>query len=136
MSSPASLRQIPPLAVLYEWPRVAPLVRQAMEQGDGCYLEADVAMACMAGQWQLWVSGSGGEIKAVLITEILNFPRKRKCLLRYAAGTLGGILPHWEVFASWAREQGCDMVEIYGREGWEKTLPEWKKCHAVFQREL
>ena len=134
--APADLHLIPPLAVLHEWPRVAPFVRRALEHGEGSYLEADVAMACMAGQWQLWVIGQDDEIQAVGITEIVNFPRQRKCLIRYLSGTLEAVLPHWAVFESWAREQKCHTFEIYGRKGWERVLSDWKKQHVIFTRNL
>ncbi len=135
-SSPGSLRLIPPLAVLHEWPRVASFVRRALERGEGSYLEADVALACMAGQWQLWVMGQDGEIKAVGVTEIVNFPRLRKCLIRYLSGDLETIMPHWAAFESWARERECHVLEIYGRKGWERVLPDWTKRHVIFTREL
>ncbi len=132
----ADLRQIPALDVLHEWPRVAPFVRKALEHGEGSYLEADVGHYCMTGEWQLWVIGRGGKIQAVGITEIVNFPRQRKCLIRYLSGDLQEILPHWAVFESWAREQGCTRFEIYGRKGWERVLPDWTKQHVIFTRNL
>jgi len=131
-----SLRLIPPLAVLHEWPRVESLVRRGLEQGEGTYLETDVAHYCMTGQWQLWVMGDEGEIKAVGITEIVNFPRQRKCLLRYLAGDLKAVLPHWDTFESWAREQGCHVFEIYGRKGWERILSDWTKQYVILTRKL
>ena len=135
-SSPGSLRQIPPLAVLHEWPRVAPLVRLALAHGEGSYLETDVANYCINGVWQLWVIGGEGEIKAIGISEVVTFPRQKKCLIRYLAGDLEAALPHWPAFESWAREQGCHVFEIYGRKGWVRKLHGWREVSAILQRTI
>ena len=135
-TAPGSLRQIPPSAVLHEWPRVAALVRRALAQGEGSYIESDVAMYCMTGRWQLWVMGQDGDITSVGITEVANFPRQRKCLIRYLSGDLETILPHWAAFESWARGQGCHMFEIYGRKGWGRMLPDWTQSLSIFTRAI
>ena len=137
-ASPSSgdLRQIPPLAVIHEWPRVAPLIRSALERGEGSYVEADVAMACMGGMWQLWLVERGGEVAALCVSEIVNFPRKKKCLLRYLAGDWAAIEAHIPDIECWAREQGCDVLEGYARKGWVRKMPDWTECYVIMQKEL
>ena len=130
------LRQIPALAVIHEWPRVAHLVRSALEHGEHSYDEADVAFYCMRGDWQLWLAEEDGGVEAIGVTELVNFPRQRKCVIRYLAGTLDAILPHLPALRAWAKEQGCALLEGYGREGWEKVMPGWTKRYVVLQEEL
>ena len=135
-SSAGDLRQVPPLAVLHEWPRVSPFIQRALERGEGSYLESDVAMACMGGLWQLWLAERDGELVAVGITEIVNFPRRRKCLLRYLAGSLDAILPPLPEIEAWARKNGCDMMEGYGRKGWGRIMRGWTERYVILQKEV
>ena len=130
------LRQIPALAVIHEWPRVASLVRQALERGEGSYAEADVAMACMAGAWKLWMVENGFNVTAICITEIVNFPRCRKCLLRYLSGSMEAIEPHIPAVEDYARREGCQVLEGYARKGWARRMPDWTENYVVMQKEL
>ena len=130
------LRQIPALAVIHEWPRVADLVRQALERGEGSYAEADVAMACMAGAWKLWMVENGFNVTAICITEIVNFPRQRKCLLRYLAGSMEAIEPHIPAVEDYARREGCQVFEGYARRGFVRRMPDWTERQVIMQKEL
>ena len=56
------LRQVPALAVIHEWPRVSPLIRQALE-GEGSYAEGDVALNCIGGATRLWLVEQGVPFK-------------------------------------------------------------------------
>ena len=130
------LHQVPALAVIHEWPRVASLVRQALKRGEGSYGEADVAMACMSGAWKLWMVENGFNVTAICITQIIEFPRQRKCLLRYLAGTMEAIEPHIPVIEDYARREGCQVLEGYARKGWARRMPDWTQKNVVMQKDL
>lgn len=130
------LYHVPPLAVIHEWPRVAPLIRSALERGEGSYVEADVAMCCMRGLWQLWIVERDGEVVALCVSEILNFPRLKKCLLRYLVGDWAVIEAHIPDIERWAREQGCHMLEGYARKGWARRMSGWTQRYVILQKEL
>jgi hypothetical protein len=128
------LHQVPQLAVIHEWPRVASLVRDALWEGS--YAESDVALACMAGAWKLWMVGDGFNVMAICITEIVNFPRKRKCLLRYLSGTMEAIEPHIPAIEDYARREGCQVLEGYARRGFVRRMPDWTERQVIMQKEL
>lgn len=130
------LRQIPALAVIHEWPRVAPLVRQALDRGEGSYAEADVALYCISGASQLWLVENDSEVTAICITQIANLPRKRKCFLRYLAGSMEAIKPHISAIEDYARREGCKTLECYARKGWARRMPDWTQLYVVMQKEL
>ena len=130
------LRQVPALGVIHEWPRVGDLVRSALERGEGSYAEADVAMACMAGAWKLWLVENESGIMAICITEIVNFPRQRKCVVRYLAGSMEAIEPHIQDIEDYARREGCKILEGYARKGWARRMPDWTQKNVVMQKEL
>ena len=131
-----NLRQVPALAVIHEWPRVAALVRKALERGEGSYAEADVAMACMAGASTLWMVENGFNVTAICVTEVVNFPRRRKCLLRYLSGSMEAIEPHIAAIEDYARREGCQVLEGWARKGWARRMPGWTERQVILQKEL
>lgn len=133
---PTTMRQVPALAVIHEWPRVAPLVRKALERGEGSYVEADVALACISGAWQLWIVEFEGEIASICISELANFPRQKKCLLRYIAGNLDLVKTHAHEIEDWARREDCNVLEGYARKGWARAMPDWSEKYVVIQKDL
>lgn len=130
------LRQIPALAIIHEWPRVAHLVRTALARGDGSYAEGDVAWYCIGGAWKLWLVESEGEVTAICITEIVNFPRQRKCLLRYLVGSMEAIEPHIRAIEDYARREGCQVLNGFARKGFVRWAPDWTQKHVVMEKEL
>ncbi|KKK55979.1 hypothetical protein LCGC14_3069120, partial [marine sediment metagenome] len=85
----------------------------------------------------LWAYGVADEEPAsICITEIVNFPRQRKCLLRYLAGSMEAIEPHIQAIENYARREGCKVLEGYARKGWARRMPDWTECHVIMQKEL
>jgi len=35
-----------------------------------------------------------------------------------------------------AIKYGCTAIELWGRKGWKKLLPEWKDAYTVYTKEL
>ncbi len=139
MNTAGNLRQIPTLAVIHEWPRVAHWVRKALERGEGSYAEGDVAWLCIGGAWKLWLveqDGPCGTVTAFCITEIVDFPRQRKCILRYLAGSMEAIEPHILAIEDYARREGCKILEGWARKGWARRMPDWTERQVVLQKEL
>ena len=133
---PTMLKQVPGLAVIHEWPRVAGLVRKAIERGEGSYAEADIAVACMSGMWQLWIVEYEDEVMSIAITELINFPRQRKCLIRYIAGALDIVRLHVHEIEDYARRENCKVLEGYARRGWVRAMPDWTEKYVIMQKEL
>ena len=136
MNTASSLRQIPAPAVIYEWPRVASLVRTALARGEGSYSESDVATACLTGAWVLWIVDTGGMVAAICVSQIADFPKQRKCILRYLAGSMEAIEPHIPSIESYARREGCKVLEGYARKGWTRRMPDWTQKNVVMQKDL
>jgi hypothetical protein len=41
-----------------------------------------------------------------------------------------------EHIESWARTMGCYAIEIVGREGWQRVLPDYKRTAVVLEKPL
>ncbi len=133
---PTTLRQVSALAVIHEWPRVADLVRRALERGEGSYAEGDVAIFCMSGMWRLWIVEYDGEVVSLAITKIIDFPRQRKCLILYIAGEMNLVKIHAHEIEAYARREGCKVLEGYARKGWTRAMPDWSEKYVIMQKEL
>lgn len=132
------LRGVPADAVAKLWPEVRALVRRACERSDGRYATDDVLRALLSRDMQLWVAVErrhAGTIACVCVTEIVDYPRERRCGLVFCAGRQPelwlGCLTRIE---SWARMQGCAALELQGRPGWERLLDGWTKTHVVLRK--
>lgn len=58
-----------------------------------------------------------------IVTEILEYPQKRVCVI----ALVGGVeLERWldgiRDIELWAKDHGCQQVEVPGRRGWERVL--------------
>ena len=94
------------------------------------------------GTRQLWVVFKDDVIVSALLTEIETIRATGKKVCRYAA--LGGVDGVEAVPAItgavevWAKEQGCDFCEMYGRRGWIKALKPllYREEKAIFRKNL
>ena len=135
MQSSDSWRAVEPDDLPVHWPRYAPLVRRALMAGEGSYTEGDVLLALLAGQWRLWAHGE--EPASICITEIVQFPRQKKCLVRYVAGDWEHFSAHLGQMESYAHGQGCKIIEAYMRKGLTRMLPpDWAARYVIMAKEL
>lgn len=119
------------------WPRVLPFVDRALGHAGGRYAAEDVLSALLKAQMQLWIAVGGDRIEAVLVTEIVDYPRQRRCNLFLGAGNaLEACLAHLPAIEAWARAQGCDAIEAGGRPGWERVLPGFRRTQVMLEKEL
>ena len=137
-SSSRNWRAVEPDGLPAAWPLYAPLVRRVLMTGEGSYNERDVLLALLAGQWRLWAYGAPDEEPAsICITEIVNFPRQRKCLVRYIAGEWEHFEMNLNRMETYARGEGCNLIEAYMRKGLGRRLPpDWTTRHVIMVKEL
>lgn len=105
-----------------EWPTIAPMLRKATQR-TGCYEPIDILRLAMAGQLGVWVCEVDGEITAVIVTEVKQYPRKRVLEMLFCGGCG---MRHWlepaiAVIDEHARACGCTLVCCLGRHGWARA---------------
>lgn len=94
-------------------------------------------------EMQLWVifdKDNGKEIKAVITTQILNYPQKKVCRIV----TLGGkqmdtwVAETLEILEEWSQEQDCDAMETVCRKGFVKKLKNfgYEQTYTIVGKEL
>lgn len=86
----------------------------------------DVRRSLMSMQAQLWARIEGGEVKAVVTTEFVNYPVGLFVRV-WHAGALTGAMDDdafFDVLDRWRQANGCVGFEAVGRHGWLRRFPE------------
>jgi hypothetical protein len=96
---------------------VKPQIDAALRYANGCYEFVDVLRGVLKGQYQMWRKGD-----SVILTEVIDYPRKRICLCFLAGGKAEEIHAMAPVIEAWAMTQGCVEGWLYGRKGWARAM--------------
>lgn len=120
------------------WPVVAPLLSKAVKQGRGDYNMEDMFAALTEAKWQLWITHrENGYVLAAGCTKVKVYPSKKVCLI-FAVG--GERLDLWidkqPILEAWAKENECTEMEIIGRKGWIKKLPEYEEAFTILRKKI
>lgn len=86
---------------------------------------------------QLWAIQRGFEAQALVVTYIETYPHGDALAIQLCAGReMSEWLPLLEELEEHARALGCSFVEIHGRRGWERMLPDYAFRGIVLGKEL
>jgi hypothetical protein len=92
------------------------------------------------GRFQCWAVGSANEIRAMALSQIVNYPAANvfQVLLLFGRDffvMLDNLQAAMEKFAAF---NGCGVIEVIGREGWEPKLRKigFRKTGVVLEKEL
>jgi hypothetical protein len=105
------------------WPQVKESIAEALLGDCGRITVEDIKDAVEARKMQLWAIHDG-QIRAVIVTELLNYPQLRILRVVTVSGTG---MDKWldlleDTLTSWGREHGAQAIEFSGRKGWERVL--------------
>lgn len=118
-----------------QWMQARPLIERSVNRSDDVTI-GDVEAALEAGNAQLWIVDQGMVILAA-VTQLLNVKAGRQAF----AWQMGGDFaragePLVAAFMEWARRQDCASVELNGRIGWRRKLPDWKAVSVTLRKDL
>lgn len=113
---------------LHELDRCSHWIEAALEHSGDTHSIGDIAEMVSTGALQLWPG-----LKAVIVTEIVHYPRMSAVNFFLAGGDLEELEVMEKVVTEWAKKIGCKRVTLHGRRGWDKTFltkdrgwkPEW-----------
>jgi len=128
----------PPLRHVYE-----PVARCLASSVARDPLESldDVMNGIELGNLVAWVATDGDRLHSVTIVEIIEGGKGRQCFIRHCARADGGsAMCDWlrflPVIEGWAISEGCQSIELIGRAGWERILPDFKKKAVLLRKTL
>lgn len=87
--------------------------------------------------WLVYDEQNANHPVAAVVTSIIDAPRQKRCLIAYLGGD--GIM-NWihflEQIESWAKQQGCSLIDMQTRPGMEKILPGYERQAVVLRKRL
>ncbi len=114
-----------------------PYLDSFVERSRDRYDIEDVFNNIKKGYWTLWVVHKDSELKAVLITQIIEYPKLRELQIIMCVGEKH---KDWYSLISrmeeYAKLTGCKKVTAITRPGWEKVMQGYKKSHIYLERDL
>jgi len=128
---------VAPEDVAYIWERVAPLLDEAQEHTEGEVESDDFLESLTHGDMQLWIATEGNELHSIMITQIITYPQKKVLRIISLAGSdFKRLYQFNEMVESFAIKTGCTSLELWGRKGWKKLLPDWESNYIVYTKDL
>lgn len=104
------------------WPSLQGFVDKALEHTHGTHLHTDILAGVLSGQFVFWTVRGETQYHAIIVTQILQYPRLR-ALNVFLVG--GDVLMNWfcevqEAIETYAQRNSCFRVQALGRRGWLK----------------
>ena len=115
--------RLPPLdELVHKWTHVEPMLLRATKR-TGCYEPIDLLKGAMSGRYGIWLCESEAGIDAAIVTEIVNYPRKRILEMMFVGGSNMALwLPEAvRVFDEHAKKTGCAHIACLGRRSWGRV---------------
>lgn len=119
-------------------PRVRPHLAKMAEGSNGNFLPEDIEACVREGKILLWLMLRGGDLMAVVATEIVNYPRARA--MRFV-GLVGHQPRSWAhiivaVETSARQNFGCTKMEAMHIPKFRTLLPGYRVTHWKSEKEL
>jgi hypothetical protein len=97
----------------------------------------DVERDVLSANAYLWLAIESGAVLAAAVTQVTQHHDQRLCTIVACGGhdwtRWGGLIAGLE---DYARAENCARIEIAGRPGWLKRLPDYRLVKIVIRKEL
>ena len=120
---------IAPQYVHKYWHLAEPLLKKAIDKGQGEFTLEDLRFVCSKGEQQLIFIMVDNVCKCAFTTMQYNFPSYRSMYISYIGGR--NTKEGWQEFLNYTKEQGCDRVT--GSAVTESVAKLWAKLYG-FER--
>jgi hypothetical protein len=130
--------QVPPYSIRDLARMIHPMLKPATDTTRGKVTPGQILERAEQGTMQVWLGGERRRApRVVVITELVNYPAHKGCVILLAAGREMSTWSHLIAdIESWARAEGCRTIEIQGRKGWGRVFPDYRPMYQVFEKEL
>ena len=107
---------------------------RALAIGGNTHGPEDIARLVDEGRMQSWTKGD-----SFVVTEIVEYPRKKVMNVVIAVGDLQEVLSLIPAIADFGKDHGCESMRMQGRRGWGEVLPHfgWHEVkQVIYERTL
>lgn len=131
--------QLPRETIWPLWPQIRPHAMSAIDRSSGKWDEHSVSEFLINFLWQIWAYVEDGALVAIVITRIETFPSGLKVLMVETA--TGERREAWQHLAidrlkEFAKGEGCGLMTLIARPGWERVFREFEKTHVILELKL
>ncbi len=128
---------VQPEDVAYIWGEVAPLLEKVKEHTEGEFETDDYLEPLTHGDMHLWIATEYSDVKAAMVTQFAIYPQKNILRIVSMAGDdFEEIRGFQDMIEAFAVRMGCSALEMWGRKGWKKLLPDWNDTYIVYTKDL
>ena len=114
------------------WPHAKHLIRSAIEKTNLSSFD-DLERDVLDGKQLLWLAVDGALILAAATTQLV----RPVCILTACAGeNRERWLPLFGAIETYAKNEGCRTMRIFGRKGWERVLDGYHVEHVILEKAL
>ena len=86
---------------------------------------------------QLWIAFDSDGFYGAVVTELWQYPQIKTLIMHFTGGRklLKWKQPMLEILQKFARDNDCEIIESYGRPGWEKVFKQdgYKKQFVFYE---
>ena len=128
---------VQPEDIAYIWEEVSPLIEMARKHSEGELETDDFLEPLTHGDMQLWIATEDNNMHSAMVTQIVPYPQKQILRVILIAGSdLKRLYEFNDMIESFATRTGCSAMELWGRKGWKKMLPDWESNYIVYTKDL
>lgn len=136
MPSTAEAVCVDPQQVHEIWPHVRPSLKAACCR-TGLNAFSDIEADVLAGRSLLWVAWEGHAVEAAAASVLINSEIGKVCVITVCGGRgMERWLPLIGQVESYARNEGCARVRLYGRKGWLRVLDGYEQKYVIMDKEV
>ena len=119
------------------WEEVYPLLEKAQVYAAGELDTQDYFAMIESGDMQLWIAEDDGGIFAMMLTEFVQYPRKKVMRIVSIGGSeMHRWMKYFPALEAAALSVGCTGFEVFGRKGWLRVLKDWKCSYYVLTKDI
>jgi len=106
------------------WHKIKDFADDAAKYTYGRFTANDIRTNLRNNNQQLWIAHEGEEVYGFVVTEPTHYPQVKALIMHFTAGK--DVMLWKDEMLKWirafAKEQGCEIIESYGRVGWSKVF--------------
>lgn len=122
----------------HHWREISKELDAVRHIWEDYYTKEFITVQVMSKAWQAWGFGEKGQIRLILLTQVVDFPANRFLQVIMALGnSLDQCLSVAEAtLQRFAETMDCQMCEVAGRGAWERKLPGFHRRGVILTRRV